>query len=59
MAENLTASEAAALLSVHPDTLNRWANEGKVRHWITPGGQHRYRREDIEALREPIPKAAS
>ena len=54
MEENLTATEAADLLSVHPATLNRWADEGKVRYWMTPGGQRRYRRSDIEAIRTPV-----
>jgi excisionase family DNA binding protein len=60
MTENLTASTAAEILGVHPDTVRRWADEGKLPFWTTPGGQMRFRREDVEALRRPTrPKAAS
>jgi excisionase family DNA binding protein len=55
MPRNLTAKEAAELLSVHEDTLRRWADEGKVPFWVTPGGQRRFRPEDIEAMRQPVP----
>lgn len=46
----LTPSEAARILGVHADTLKRWADDGKVAYWRTPGGWRRFRREDIEAL---------
>jgi excisionase family DNA binding protein len=58
MNEDLTSTEAARILSVHPETLNKWAEEGHVPYWTTPGGQRRYRRDDIEALREPSYKAS-
>ncbi len=46
----LRLAEAAALLDVHPDTLRRWADEGKVRSLRTPGGQRRFTRADIDAV---------
>ena len=52
---DLTVSEAAALLGVHADTLRRWTAAGKVPSWLTPGGQRRYRRSDVEALLVPTP----
>lgn len=52
---DLTVSTAAALLSVHPDTLRSWTDGGKVPSWTTPGGQRRYRRSDIEAMLPPAP----
>lgn len=58
MPGDLPTSAAAKILGVHPDTLARWADEGKVPYWRTPGGQRRFRREDIEALSMPTSKAA-
>ena len=46
----LRLSEAAALLGVHPDTLRRWADEGKVPVSRTPGGERRFIRADIDAV---------
>ena len=39
-------------------TLTRWADQGKVRYWISPGGRRRYRAEDLEALRETTTRPA-
>lgn len=55
MADDLATGAAAEVLGVHPDTLIRWTNEGRVRHWRTPKGQRRYRRADIEELRSTLP----
>lgn len=49
----LKPHEAAALAGVDPDTVARWANEGRLRYQKTAGGHRRYRREDIEKLLEP------
>jgi excisionase family DNA binding protein len=35
---DLSPREAAALLGVHEDTLKRWAADGLVPAWRTPGG---------------------
>lgn len=45
----LRLSEAAAYLYVHPDTLRRWADQGKVRCVRTPGGERRFAIADLEA----------
>jgi excisionase family DNA binding protein len=50
MSNDLLTSEAARVIGVHPDTLKRWATKGAVPHWKTPGGQFRFKREDIEAI---------
>jgi excisionase family DNA binding protein len=49
-AGSLRLSEAAALLGVSPITLRRWADDGKVASQRTPGGQRRFRREDLQAV---------
>lgn len=48
--EVLTVSEVAALLRLHPHTVQRQAREGKIRYFQTAGGHYRFRREDIEQL---------
>ena len=54
----LTTTEAAELLGVHPDTLRGWADEGKIPVWRTPGGQRRFQRSDLEnMLRRPAKPA--
>lgn len=50
MAEMLTARTAADLLGVDKRTVLRMARDGKIRSFRTPGGQHRFRREEIERL---------
>lgn len=50
MDKDLTASLAARELSVHPDTLKKWALKGMIPFWKTPGGHMRFKRSDIEAL---------
>lgn len=56
--ELLSTGEAAKILQVHPDTLVRWANEGKL-PVIRISKQRRFRREDVEALLEPETKPAA
>jgi excisionase family DNA binding protein len=47
----LTITEASRLLHVHPNTLRRWSEEGKVRAYrIGPRGDRRFKREDIAML---------
>jgi len=50
MREMLTAAQAAEMLGVDKRTVLRLARDGKLRSYRTPGGQHRFRREDVEAL---------
>jgi excisionase family DNA binding protein len=45
----LTVREVAQLLHVHPNTLRRWSNNGRIRAYrITPRGDRRYKREEID-----------
>lgn len=44
----LSTGQVAELFGVAPETVAMWADEGKVRHFKTPGGQRRYLYEDIE-----------
>ena len=43
-------TEAAELLGVHPDTLRRWDDIGKLKAGRTPGGTRFYRRGDINRI---------
>ena len=42
------------MLGVDPDTLRRWADNGKIEVFTTPGGHRRFLRTSIEGL---LPKA--
>ncbi|HEX6061471.1 MAG TPA: helix-turn-helix domain-containing protein [Candidatus Limnocylindria bacterium] len=53
----LTLGEASRILGVDPDTLRRWADNGKVDVLKTPGGHRRFLRESIE-LMLPRPRRA-
>jgi excisionase family DNA binding protein len=48
----LALGPAAHLLGVDPDTLRRWADEGRIEAFTTPGGHRRFDRRDIERLLE-------
>jgi excisionase family DNA binding protein len=49
----LTISEAAEILNVHPETLRRWDNKGKLKAIkINERGDRRYKPEDIERMLE-------
>jgi excisionase family DNA binding protein len=44
----LTVREVAGLLGIHPNTVRRWSDEGKLRaHRITKRGDRRFKREAI------------
>jgi excisionase family DNA binding protein len=45
----LSLTEASELLGIHPTTLRRWADEGSVPYFRTPGGHRRFRIEALEA----------
>lgn len=38
------------MFGVSVGTVARWADEGKLRCFETPGGQRRFRRADVEAF---------
>jgi excisionase family DNA binding protein len=46
----LTLSEASKQLRIHPATLRRWADEGKIPFMLTPGGHRRFAASDITHL---------
>jgi excisionase family DNA binding protein len=46
----LTLGEASRMLGVDPDTLRRWADNGKVEVLKTPGGHRRFLRASIEGM---------
>jgi excisionase family DNA binding protein len=49
-AERLPLGEASRLLGVDPDTLRRWADEGRVPAFTTLGGHRRFERRALERL---------
>ncbi len=46
----LSLGPASQLLGVDPDTLRRWADDGRVAAWTTPGGHRRFDRAALEQL---------
>ena len=46
----LTASQAARALGVSVSTVRRWSDSGALRGYRTPGGQRRFRREQLAAV---------
>ena len=48
--EWLSLGPASRLVGVDPDTLRRWADDGRVRAFATPGGHRRFAAEDLQRL---------
>lgn len=46
----LALGPASRVVGVDPDTLRRWADEGRVEVFTTPGGHRRFQRESLERL---------
>lgn len=46
----LSLGPASRLLGVGADTLRRWADEGRVEAFVTPGGHRRFARRSVERL---------
>lgn len=53
----LTRSGAAKLLAVSPNTVTRWAQEGRLPSLLTLGGHHRFDREQLEQVRQVLYRA--
>lgn len=47
------------MLGVHPNTLRRWADTGKLAHIRLPGGERRYLLADIKAFQEGNKKSVN
>jgi len=48
MSNMLTLREVAKLLHVHPNTLRRWSNDGRIKAYrITSRGDRRFKREEV------------
>lgn len=48
--EFLTRFEVSKLLGVSPNTVTRWAREGRLPCQVTLGGHHRFDRAAVENL---------
>ena len=49
--ELLTVGEVAAMLSIHPNTVRRWASKGLLKPWrIGPRVDRRFLRTDAQGL---------
>jgi len=53
----LSRSEVSKLLGVSPNTVTRWAREGRLPCQVTLGGHHRFDRELVEQLRKSLYRA--
>jgi excisionase family DNA binding protein len=52
----LTRAEVSRMLGVSPNTVTRWAREGRLPSQVTLGGHHRFERALVEELRERLRK---
>jgi len=57
--EFMARSEVSKLLGVSPNTVTRWAREGRLSCHVTLGGHHRFERELVEQLRKSLSRAGS
>ena len=55
----LTRSEVSKLLGVSPNTITRWAREGRLACQVTLGGHHRFERELVEQLQKSLCRAGT
>ena len=53
----LTPAEVADLFRVDPKTVTRYARAGKLRSIRTPGGQHRFYEDEVQAVLDGAPEA--
>lgn len=57
--DELSTSDAAAILGVPPAALERWAQRLAFPHDVGGGGTARFRRPEIEALRDALVRTHS
>lgn len=55
----LTTGQVAAIFGVTTTTVKRWADDGRLPSFRTPGGHYRFNAADVETLRAATEKAAS
>lgn len=55
----LNTSEAAEFLGVHPTTIRRWSDQGKLPAMITPGGHRRFSIADLRHFEQSRRNPAS
>jgi excisionase family DNA binding protein len=59
ISDMLTVREVARLFHVHPNTLRRWSNDGRIKAYrITRRGDRRFRREEIARFMAELDAAA-
>jgi excisionase family DNA binding protein len=54
MVELMQVRQAARVLGVHENTVRRWEQRGLLVAVKLPSGVRRFRREDVEAMREQM-----
>lgn len=54
--ERITVGVAASILGVHPQTLRNYETAGHITATRTIGGERRFRRGDVEELRDNPPE---
>lgn len=48
LSDMLTVRDVARILHIHPNTVRRWSNAGRIKAYrITARGDRRFKREDI------------
>ena len=57
MRELITPDEAAEMLGVQPRTVARWSDDGRLWRTFTRGGQRRYDRAEVRALKRELEAA--
>ena len=55
----LSSREVAQILKVNPSSVKRWADEGKLPCFRTPGGHRRFERSHVESFRQNHQKQES
>jgi len=48
--EYMRPAEAATMLHVSPQTISRWAKEGRIGYVLTLGGHRRFRASEVRRL---------